>query len=215
MSRQKSDSSGGKNTESLDLYEAGDQMFSVPKLQMVRQTWPHSASTLRDVRLKVSRSGWNKPTIQLAMLLGLERLDSLSIHGRRRLHKMLASQPTLVQYAAIRRSRIAFDPSFEQLAIWVNRPFHLKTFNRKSKRRIGVGYRDKGATLRSHEKFRNESPDGILYLGERKEFMWTYPPEVSLLVQDYGYLFNHLGDGWWEPDYRLKSLMVVRRLLTK
>jgi hypothetical protein len=156
-----------------------------------------------------------KPTIQLAMLLGLERQDSLTIGGRRRLHKMLASQPTLVQYAAFRRWQIATDPSFESLAIWVNRPIHLRAFNRKSKRRIGVGYRDKGATLRSHERFRRQSPDGILYLGERMEFLWTYPPEVSLLVQDYGYLFIHLGDGWWEPDYRLKSLMVVRRLLTK
>lgn len=215
MSRQKNDSSGGRNRQSLDLYEAGDQLFSVPELQMVRQTWPHSASTLRDVRLKVIRSGWMKPTIQLAMLLGLERQDCLSIGGRRRLHKMLASQPTLVHFAAFRRWTIALDPSFESLAIWVNRPIHLRSFNRKAKRRIGVGYRDKGATLRSHERFRNQSPEGILYLGERKELIWTYPPEVSLLVQDYGYLFNHLGDGWWEPDYRLKALMVVRRLLTK
>jgi hypothetical protein len=156
-----------------------------------------------------------KPTIQLAMLVGLERQNNLTIHGRRRLHKMLASQPTSVQFAAVSRSRIAFDHSFDQLAIWVNRPIHLRTFNRKAKRRIGVGYRDKGATLRSHERFRHQSPEGILYLGERMEFIWTYPPEVSLLVQDYGYLFNHLGDGWWEPDFRLKSLMVVRRLLTK
>jgi len=78
-----------------------------------------------------------------------------------------------------------------------------------------VGYRDKGATLRSHERYRTQGSDEILYLGVRKELIWSYGPEVGLLVQDYGYLFNHLGDGWWEPDHRLKALMAVRRLLTR
>lgn len=210
--------SGKVGTEmSLDLYEAGDQLY--PQTDNVissRQRWTRSASTLHGVRLKVVSSGWMKPTIQLAMLLWLERQDQLTIGGRRRLHKLLTSQSTAVQIAAVRRSyQLGNDPSFEMLAFWVNRPQTLRAYFRKEKRRIGVGYRDKGSTLPHDKQGRREGPDDAIFLGEHMEHIWSIKPvEVALLVQDYGHLFNHLSDGWWVPDHRLKALLVVRRLLT-
>lgn len=218
MSLPKKETSGkGGPVESLDLYEAGDQLY--PQTDTVlssRQRWSRSASTLPDVRLKVVRSGWLKPTIQLAMLLWLERQDQLTVGGRRRLHRMLTSQSTSVQFAAFTRSeKLGNDPSFEMLAFWVNRPLSLRANFRKEKRRIGVGYRDKGTTLPHDKQGRREGPDDAIFLGEHMEFIWSLVPiEVALLVQDYGHLFNHLNDGWWVPDHRLKALLVVRRLLT-
>jgi hypothetical protein len=129
---------------------------------------------------------------------------------------MLTSQSTSVQFAAFTRSeKLGTDPSFEMLAFWVNRPLSLRANFRKEKRRIGVGYRDKGTTLPHDKQGRREGPDDAIFLGEHMEFIWSLVPiEVALLVQDYGHLFNHLNDGWWVPDHRLKALLVVRRLLT-
>lgn len=207
----------GGPVESLDLYEAGDQLFpQTDNAISSRQRWTRSASTPQDVYLKIVASGFQKPTIQLAMLLWLERQDQLSVGGKRRLHKMLASQPTPVHIAAVSRSELlGNDPRFEMLACWVNRPLSLRGYHRKSKRRIGVGYRDKGSTLPHDKQGRREGPDDAIFLGEHMEFIWSLVPiEVALLVQDYGHLFNHLDGGWWVPDHRLKALLVVRRLLT-
>jgi len=142
----------------------------------------------------------------------LERLGNLTVGGRRRLHKMLASQSTSVQSAAISRSHISSDPTFWTFQNWVNRPTPLQKFRKKEKSRIGVGYRDKGSLPPIHTRGRHEQPDAI-YLGERKEYIWDLELKTALMVQDYGYLLNHLGDGWWVPDHRLRYLLAVRRLL--
>jgi len=200
--------------QTVDLYEGGDRLYSYNPLVMSRQTESRSAGTPQaQLYLIVFRSGWMKPTIQLAMLMGLERINALTIGGRRRFYKMLASQSTQVNQAAYSRSfRIISDPSFWALQAWVNRPLSFSSYTKKEKRRIGVGYRDKGTLPPIHTKGRNQQPDAI-YLGERMEWIWDLKPEVALMVQDYGYLLNHIGNGWWEPDHRLRYLMVVRRLL--
>jgi len=215
MSRTKKLGSGISDSkfQNLDLYEAGDGMLRYNQLEMSRQTESRPTSiSYEKLRQKVYKSGWEKPTIQLAMLIGLEREGILTIGGRRRLHKMLASQSTQVQNAAISRSHIPFNPSFWTLKEWVNRPFPFSRYIRKPKRRIGIGYRDKGSLPPIHTRGRNE-PSYSIYLGEKKEWIWDLEPRIALMVQDYGYLLNHLGNGWWEPDHRLRYLMVVRRLL--
>lgn len=206
----------GKVTHvSLDLYEAGDQLLSEPTSVRGGQTATRSASTLPSDERIVRTSGWKKPTIQLAMLLGLERQGMLTIGGRRRLHKLMGTQPTAVCMAAYRRINISFDPSFVALARWVNRPQPLRQFTRKPQRRIGVGYRDKGSLPPYHTRGRSHPEPGSIFLGERMEYMWSLEPQVAFLVRDYGYLLTHLGDGWWIPDHRLRYLAVTRTLLTK
>jgi len=206
-----------KSVPPLDLYEAGDELYPQPDLALSSwQTWSRSTSTLPSAYLKVKQSGWVKPTIQLAMLLWLERQDNLTVGGKRRLHRLLSSQTTEVQYAAFLRSeRIGSDPSFGILAYWVNRPYRPQPFHRKEKRRIGVGYRDKGSTLPHDKQGQREGPDDSIFLGEQKQWIWSLQPEVALLVQDYGYLLNHIGSGRWLPDHRLKALMALRSLLAK
>jgi len=206
----------GPKVLSIDLYEAGDRLLAqTDQLNMSRQTEPRSASISHyaELQQKVRRSGWLKPTIQLAMLIGLERRGQLTVGGKRRLHKMLSSQTTEVQHAAISRSYLAFDSTFNILRDWVNRPLSFQAFHKLEKRRIGVGYRDKGALPPYHTRGRNEPSPYTIYLGEKMEWVWDLEPKVALLVQDYGYLLNHIGSGWWEPDHRLRYLMVVRSLL--
>jgi len=215
LSKTKRRSSGRDlSTISIDLYEVGDRMMSLPSHRISGQTETRSASIpnwrLRQLNRK---SGWEKPTIQLAMLIGLERDGNLTIGGKRRLHKMLASQSTQVQQAAISRSHISLNPSFWTLKEWVNRPCSLPSFKKKPKLRIGIGYRDKGSLPPYYSRVRTKLQTEAIYLGEKMEYVWDLQPEVALLVQDYGYLLNHLHDGWWEPDHRLRYLMVVRRLL--
>lgn len=213
MSKTKRSQARASLIQTVDLYEGGDRLYSYNPLVMSRQTESRSAGTPQaQLYLVVFRSGWMKPTVQLSMLLGLEKSGNLTIGGMRRLHKLLASQSTDVQNAAVSRSHIHNDPSFWALKAWVNRPLSFSSYTKKEKRRIGVGYRDKGTLPPNHTKGRNQQPDAI-YLGEKMEWIWDLKPEVALLVQDYGYLLNHLGNGWWEPDHRLRYLMVVRKLL--
>jgi hypothetical protein len=198
----------------FDLYEPGDGMYTSFSLDGRAERNLATSTPPKDVMIKVFRSGWNKPTILLAMLLGLDQQDKLSIGGKRRLVRLLTSQSIDVQIAANSRSQIAYDPRFEVLAIWVNRPFHLRSFRKRSKRRIGVGYSDKGSSLPSHQRGRREHSDSI-FIGEKREYLWNLNPETAMLIQDYGYLFNHISGGWWEPDIRLKlhlrSLNLINR----
>lgn len=200
----------------LDLIEEGDELLDVRQTsRRGRQTESPSDSTLPDVRRKVRQSGWDKPTIQLAALLGMECQGSLSIGGMRRLKQMLASQPTPVIIAAnSRKDKILLDPSFDMLRAWANRKCPVRQKRRTTeKRRIGVGYRDKGSLLPSHHRGRRQSEEFMFYLGERKEYIGTLPQELYIWVQNWSYLLHHLGDGWWAPDIRLRQHMLKVNLL--
>jgi hypothetical protein len=157
----------------------------------------------------VFASGWTKPTIQLAAPLGMELDGTLSIGGLRRLSQLMASQPVDVIAAAVhRRERISSDPSFDVLRIWANRPCSVKPAKHSpERRRIGVGYRDKGSLLPSHLKGRQLPEENAIYLGEKKEWMTSLPQQLYIWVQEWGYLMHHLGDGWWAPDTRLRQHM--------
>lgn len=200
----------------LDLYDSGDQLAPASlKNKRDGQTASRPASTLPSSLPILAKSGWLKPTIQLAMLIGLRRQDLLTVGGERRFHRMLASQSTSVISAAhLRSEKISTDPSFDLLRQWVNRPFSFHQFHKKEKRRIGVGYRDKGTLPPSHRSGRNQRTEDSIWIGKHMEYIWTLRPDVALLVQDYGYLFHHEGDGWWVPDHRLRYLMIVRRLVS-
>jgi len=194
----------------LDLIQEGDFSLNTTVLsKKVRQTSSPSASTLPDAFRVVQRSGWNKPTIQLAALLGMELDGTLTIGGLRRLSRLMAFQPIEVIVAATqRRERISSDPSFEVLRTWVNRPCSVRhTPKRPEKRRIGVGYRDKGSMLPSHLKGRQLPEENAIFLGEKKEWITSLPQQLFIWVQDWGYLMHHLGDGWWAPDIRLRQHM--------
>jgi hypothetical protein len=194
----------------LDLIQEGDMLLNATTLsKRERQTASPSTSTLPLIRQRILASGWTKPTIQLAALLGLELENSLTVGGRRRLLRLMASQPVDVIIAALnRRERISLDPAFEMLRIWVNRPCPVKPQVRTpERRRIGVGYRDKGSLLPSHMKGRQLPESNAIYLGEKKEWMTSLPQQLYIWVQDWGYLMHHLGDGWWAPDIRLRQHM--------
>lgn len=190
-------------------------MLSLPIQSMVGQKGPHSANTQRinAAHSAIIRSGWTKPTIQLAMLLGLGVKGELEVGGLRRLYRLLTNSSVDVQEAAISRIQIANDSSFKELAIWVNRPMSFHAYKRKRKRRIGVGYRDKGALPPSHTKDRQRMRSDSTYLGKDKEVLWDLDLETALLIQDYGYLFTHQGGGWWEPDVRLRQHLRMLNLL--
>jgi hypothetical protein len=157
----------------------------------------------------VFASGWTKPTIQLAALLGMELEGSLSVGGARRLSQLLVSQPVdVIEAALLRRERISNDPSFDVLRAWANRPCSVKPAKHSpERRRIGVGYRDKGSLLPSHKKGRQLPDENAIYLGEKKEWMTSLPQQLYIWVQEWGYLMHHLGDGWWAPDIRLRQHM--------
>jgi hypothetical protein len=212
--KQSADSRQSDQRRDIDLHQAGDGMLSIEVQRMVGQKGPHSANTRRinEAHSAILRSGWNKPTIQLAMLLGLSAKGELETGGLRRMFKLLATQPVPVTEAAVLRSHIANDSSFKELAIWVNRPMSFTSFKKKRKRRIGVGYRDKGALPPSHSKDRNRMRANAIYLGKKMELLWDLDLETALLIRDYGYLFNHLGGGWWEIDPRLRQHLRVLKL---
>jgi hypothetical protein len=194
----------------LDLIQEGDFSLNTTILsKRVRQTSSPSANTLPDTYRVVQKSGWTKPTIQLAALLGMELDGTLTIGGLRRLSRLMAFQPIEVINAAIqRRERISSDPSFGVLRTWVNRPCPVRhTPKRPEKRRIGVGYRDKGSMLPSHLKGRQLPEENAIFLGEKKEWLTSLPQQLYIWVQDWGYLMHHLGDGWWAPDIRLRQHM--------
>jgi len=191
----------------LDLLQEGDMLLNATSLsKRERQTASPSTSTLPLIRSKIRKSGWEKPTVQLAALLGMERDGFLSLGGKRRLIQMLASQPTSVIAAALRRrDRISSDPSFEILRSWANRPFSVKRSPPKiERRRIGVGYRDKGSLLPSHMRGRRLPEGHLIFLGESKEWISSLPQQLYIWFQEYGYLMHHVSDGWWAPDIRLQ-----------
>jgi hypothetical protein len=194
----------------LDLLQEGDAHLNATTLsKRERQTASPSNNTLPFIYKKILQSGWTKPTIQLAALLGMELEGSLTVGGLRRLSRLMASQPVDVIVAAIhRRERISSDPSFDVLRAWANRPCAVSHSARSpEKRRIGVGYRDKGSLLPSHKKGRQLPEENAIYLGEKKEWMTSLPQQLYIWVQEWGYLMHHLGDGWWAPDIRLRQHM--------
>ena len=194
----------------LDLIQEGDAHLNATILsKRERQTASPSTNTLPFIRQKVLQSGWTKPTIQLAALLGMELEGSLTVGGLRRLSQLMASQPVDVIVAAVhRREKISNDPSFDVLREWANRPCSVKHSTRSpEKRRIGVGYRDKGSLLPSHKKGRQLPDENAIYLGEKKEWMTSLPQQLYIWVQEWGYLMHHIGDGWWAPDIRLRQHM--------
>jgi hypothetical protein len=194
----------------LDLIQEGDFSLNVSYLsKRERHTSSPSNSTLPALFQVVKASGWTKPTIQLAALLGMELDGTLTIGGLRRLSRLMAFQPEVVIVAAIqRRERISSDPSFDVLRAWVNRPCSVKHSPRRpEKRRIGVGYRDKGSMQPSHLKGRNLPEENAIFLGEKKEWITSLPQQLFIWVQDWGYLMHHIGDGWWAPDIRLRQHM--------
>jgi hypothetical protein len=202
----------------LDLIEEGDELLDTRQTsRRGRQTESPAASTLPEIFQKVRASGWDKPTIQLSALLGMENQGSLSIGGMRRLKQMLASQPTSVIAAALsRKEKIQNDPSFGMLRAWANRNCPVrKKFHRPEKNRIGVGYRDKGSLLPSHHRGRRLPEEFMFYLGEKKEWISSLPQELYIWVQNWSYLLHHLGDGWWAPDTRLRQHMLKARLLNR
>jgi len=194
----------------LDLIQEGDAHLNATILsKRERQTASPSTNTLPFIRQKILQSGWTKPTIQLAALLGMELEGSLTVGGLRRLSQLMASQPVDVIVAAVhRREKISNDPSFDVLREWANRPCSVKHSTRSpEKRRIGVGYRDKGSMQPSHQRGRQLPEENAIFLGEKKEWMSSLPQQLYIWVQDWGYLMHHLGDGWWAPDIRLRQHM--------
>jgi hypothetical protein len=147
----------------------------------------------------------------------MESQGTLTVGGMRRMSQMLTSQSTDVIAAAYRRSeRISSDPSFDMLRQWANRPCPVRrTPKRSEKRRIGVGYRDKGSVLPSHKQGRRLPTEFQLYLGEKKEFIGTLPQALYVWVQDWSYLLHHLGDGWWAPDIRLRQHLLKANLIPR
>lgn len=191
----------------LDLNQEGDGFLNASTFsKRERQTASPSTSTLPLIRSKVEKSGWTKPTIQLAALLGMEQDGLLTVGGMRRLSRLMASQPVdVIEAAILRKQKIASDPSFEVLRVWVNRPCSVKRSPRTpERRRIGVGYRDKGSLLPSHLKGRKLPEKNLLFLGEKKEWISSLPQPLYIWVQHWGYLLHHIGDGWWAPDVRLQ-----------
>jgi len=207
-----------RDTSFFDLLNEGDELLDVRRTSMRgRQTVTPSASTLPDLFKKVRKSGWDKPTIQLSALLGMELDGLLTLGGARRLSRLMTSQSVEVISAALtRRDRIASDPSFEMLRAWCNRPCSVRpAFHRIEKRRIGVGYRDKGSLPPSHSRGRQMPGEFDLYLGERKEWLGSYSQQLYTWIQDYGYLLIHQGDGWWAPDTRLRQHLLKSGLYPK
>jgi len=203
----------------LDLYEAGDQLAPqyLSDSERIGQTATHSDRTLPDDYLKVVQSGWRKPSIQVGALLYLRSRGDLSLHGLRRLSKLLNTIQYLEIAAATRHEvKISNSPeSFGALLRWVQRPTRLRKSNRPEKRRIGVGYRDKGSLPPSHSRNRVFGEQGLLYLGEEKEFLPTLSPFIARLAgcQNGALLFHHVSDGWWRVLSPYERFVNAQRML--
>lgn len=204
----------------LDLYEAGDQLAPqyLSDSERIGQTATHSDRTLPDDYSKVVASGWRKPSIQIGALLYLRSRGELPLHGHRRLSKLLNTISYLEIAAAQRHEeRISKSPeSFGVLLRWVCRPLHLRSFRRAEKRRIGVGYRDKGSLPPSHSSHRVFGEQGLLYLGEEKEFLPSIQPLIARLAgcQNGALLFHHVSDGWWRVLSPYERFVNAQRMLT-
>jgi len=203
----------------LDLYEVGDQLApeSFSSAERIGQTATHSDRTLPDDYVKVVQSGWRKPSIQVGALLYLRSRGDLSLHGLRRLSKLLNTIQYLEIAAATRHEeKISKSPeSFEVLLRWVQRPTRLRKYNRAEKRRIGVGYRDKGSLPPSHSQKRVFGEQGLLYLGEEKEFLPSLAPFIARLAgcQNGALLFHHVSDGWWRVLSPYERFVNAQRML--
>lgn len=208
----------------LDLYEAGDQLAPDSfDLKRAGQTATHSDRTLPFDYQVVIRSGWRKPSIQLGALLYLRARGDLNLHGERRLHKLLRNISSQEISAALNHQvKISKNPkSFGALLRWSSRPLSFRPYFHKEKRRIGVGYRDKGSLPPSHSSHRSFGEANLLYLGENQEFLpalMSTPVYTSLARCLNGVLiFRHVSDGWWVPltpyeRFLNASRMLLRRL---
>jgi len=202
----------------LDLYEAGDKLapdsFSTKR---AGQTATHSDRTLPDDYLKVVQSGWRKASVQLGALLYLRSRGDLTLHGSRRTHKLLNNISHLEVMAALRHAeKISKSPeSFGALLRWCQRPLYLRKYHNPEKRRIGVGYRDKGSLPPSHLSNRVFGEQGLLYLGEEKEFLAPLLPFVSRLAGclNGALLFHHVSDGWWRVLSPFERFENAQRML--
>lgn len=201
----------------LDLYEAGDNLAptNLPT-KKDRHTATRSDRTLPGDFTKVNSSGWKKPSIQVGALLYLRSRGDLTLYGRRRLHRLLNSLLSQEVTAALaHEEKISKSPeSFGALLRWCQRPFHLSEYHRRERRRIGVGYRDKGSLRPSHLAGRSMPEPGLFYLGEEKEFLSELPFAKSLLVGVNGILlFRHVSDGWWRVLSPYERFCNARRML--
>jgi len=211
-----------KQGRPLDLYEAGDQLApDFYSAERAGQTLTHSVRILPDDYVKVVRSGWTKPSIQLGALLFLRDRGDLILHGRRRLHRLLTNISSSEIQAALRHAEkiSKFPEKFGTLLRWSQRPFHLKKYHRAEKRRIGVGYRDKGSMPPSHSRGRKIGEQGLLYLGEEKEFLNV---QISPMVQSHlarclngVLLFHHVSDGWWRILTPYERFLIASHMLEK
>lgn len=201
----------------LDLYEVGDNLApNHLSSERIGQTVTHSDRTLPDSLSKVIASGWTKPSIQVGALLYLRRRGELNLHGLRRLYKLLRNISSLEVQASVRHEeRISKSPeSFGVLLHWVTRPSHLRSYHRRQKRRIGVGYRDKGSLTPFHSRGRNFGEQNLFYLGEEKEYSSDISPFLSHLVGVNGILlFRHVSDGWWRILTPFERFQGAKRML--
>lgn len=208
----------GQSSYPLDLYEAGDQLAPESfSSERGGQTMTPSDRTLPFDYRKVASSGWTKPSIQLGALLYLRSRGDLPLHGRRRLHKLLNSINHLETIAALRHAeKISKSPeSFGTLFAWATRPLYLKKYHRTEKRRIGVGYRDKGSLPPSHSRGRVFGEQNLLYLGEEKEFLADLGSVSTRLAGCNGILlFHHVSDGWWRVLSPYERFERAQRMLT-
>jgi len=226
---------GGRQLDQmvLDLYEAKDQLApdsfvsQSGKTLRNRQNGSPSDRTFQLVSQRIVRSsGWTKPSIQMGALIFLHYEGSLNLFGRRRLNKLLKTS-SLQEILASQNHRVKISRnsrSFGALLFWVQRPIHLKSYNRPEKRRIGVGYRDKGSTppYRKPKWDKNNEihmAQAGLYLGENQEYLNDIPVVYFQMFGMNGYPpFHHLGGGWWVPftfaeRAKLLSQMVRQTLL--
>jgi len=187
----------------LDLYENKDQLAPISfSAKRDGQTMTPSDRIQRSADFQtVRKSGWMKPSFQVGALLLLREKGTLNLYGERRLHKLLNNIRYEEVYASIsNKEKISNDPQAHgALLRWVCRPLYLASYNRKEKRRIGVGYRDKGSLPPSHLQGRNGVQE-VFFLGEKKEYLSDYHLKYFQLLGFNGYPpFHHLGGGWWRP----------------
>jgi hypothetical protein len=198
----------------FDLYNRGDQLAPVKVFTSSFRDYRFShhgshvdRTYLFSDSLVIRKSGWEKPSILLGALLFLREEGILNLHGERRLsHLLVHIRIQEVTASVSHRDKISKNPSsFRILLRWVQRPFSLKSFHKKEKRRIGTGYHDKGSTATKHRpKWDKDNtiyiaPSGI-FLGENKEFLKDIPIHIFQMFGFNGYPpFHHLGDGWWRP----------------
>jgi len=214
-----------KNTSyPLDLYEAGDNLAPNSFVEKrVGQTATHSDRILPSDYLKVVKSGWRKPSIQLGAILYLRDRGDLNLNGERRLHKLLKNISSEEISAAFRhKEKISkFPEAFGPLLRWCTRPLHFRPYHKKEKRRIGVGYRDKGSLPPSHSRHRVFGEQDLLYLGEEKEFLDLNHPVFAHLGRCLNgvLLFQHVSDGWWRiltPRERFeRAQLMLSQALTR